>query len=119
MYDYFQGFLLTTILLGIEHITLYARLRPRGDSGDTWRVLLKFLLGVGAILAGCAVTRFAHPTADPLLTPLACSAGGLVIIAGYIVRWVGERMIRSAETRGWLKGLADRADIAEGDDDGA
>ncbi len=121
MYDvqyYFQGSLVTAILLGIEHITLYARLKPRGDAGDTWRVLLKFALGVLAILAGCGVIAYRAHAPEALFAPIAASAGGLIIVAGYVGRWTFERAQAGAEARGWLKGLADKADIAE-DGDGA
>ncbi len=113
MYDvqsYFQGFLTTTILLGIEHVTLYARLKPRGDAGDAWRVLVKFGLGVLAILAGCGVIAWRAHAPEALFAPLAASAGGLVIVAGYIGRWFGGRVISNAEMRGWLKGLADKGE---------
>ena len=122
MYDvqyYFQGSLVTAILLGIEHVTLYARLKPRGDSGDTWRVLLKFALGVLAILAGCGVIAYRAHAPEALFGPLAASAGGLIIVAGYVGRWTYERAVGTAETRGWLRGLADKADIAGEDGDGA
>jgi hypothetical protein len=117
---YFQGSLVTAILLGLEHAALYARLRPRGDAGDTWRVLLKFVLGVLAILAGCALIAYRAHAPEALFGPLAASAGGLIIVFGYIGRWTFERGWNAAETRGWLKGLADKADIAAGEDgDGA
>ena len=98
--------------MALEHATLYARLKPYGDAG----VLAKFCLGVLAILAGCWVIRWWNPNADPLITPLVCSAGGLVIASAYGVRWLWGRAMGSAYMRGRLAGLADRADIAEDGD---
>lgn len=110
--NYSIGFLATTTLLLIEHLALYAPLRPReGDTEDAAdrKVLIKFLLGVAAILAGCAAVRWQSPNADALLTPLACSAGGLVVAACYAIR----RAVRSAWVRGWLTGLADKGELAD------
>lgn len=109
---YFQGFLVTTTLLIIEHATLYARLKPRGNASDTWRILVKFGLGVLAILIGsAAIAWLAH---EPLafLAPAAASMGGLVIVAGYVGRWLFGQATKSAYIRGRLHGLADRADVA-------
>jgi hypothetical protein len=110
--QYQFGFLTTTALLLLQHVALYAPLRPRdGDTEDRAdrKVLAKFFLGVSAILVGCAVVRWQSPTADPLLTPLACSAGGLVVAAGYLIR----ASVRSAWVRGWLTGLADKGELAD------
>jgi hypothetical protein len=110
--NYSTGFLLTTALLLLQHLALYAPLRPReSDTEDRAdrKVLAKFFLGVGAILAGCAAIRWQSPNADPFLTPLACSAGGLVVAAGYAIR----AAIRSAWVRGWLTGLADKGELAD------
>ena len=115
--NYSDGFLTTTAILLVEHLLLYKRLRPEpGDDDDMQdrKVLAKFVLGVLAILAGCLVIRLEDPFADPLLTPLACSASGLVLAAAYAVR----AAIRIAERRGWLHGLVDQADIAGDTDDG-
>jgi hypothetical protein len=111
--NYSIGFLTTTAIILVEHILLYGPLHPReGDTEDTAdrKVLAKFFLGVAAILAGCAVVRWQSPNADALLTPLACSAAGLVVAAGYVVR----AAIRSAYVRGWLTGLVDKGDLADG-----
>lgn len=115
---YLQGFLVTTALLVIEHLTLYTPLRLRKDAGDGWRVLLKFILGILAILAGCA--RVAWQADEPLalLAPAACAMGGLVIAAGYVGRWLFARATKSAYIRGRLHGLADHADIAAEERDG-
>lgn len=110
---YFEGFLITTTLLILEHIALYARLKPRGDTGDTWRVLVKFVLGVLAILAGCAAIAWRAYEPNALLAPLAASMGGLVIAAGYVGRWLFDRANQSAYIRGRLHGLADQGDIHE------
>jgi hypothetical protein len=110
--NYSTGFLLTTALLLLQHLALYAPLRPletdTEDKADR-KVLAKFFLGVAAILAGCALIRYVEPNADPLYTPLACSAGGLVVAAGYAIR----AAIRSAWVRGWLTGLADKGELAD------
>lgn len=110
--NYAIGFLTTTALLLLEHVALYAPLRPREsdteDKADR-KVLVKFVLGVGAIIAGCGVIRALEPNADPLMTPLACSAGGLAVGAAYLMR----AAIRSAWVRGWLTGLADKGDLAD------
>jgi hypothetical protein len=110
--NYSFGFLITTALILLEHLALYAPLRPRGSDTEDMvdrKVLTKFFLGVGAILIGCAAVRWQYPTADPLLTPLACSASGLVVLAGYLIR----AAIRSAWVRGWLTGLADKGELAD------
>jgi hypothetical protein len=70
--QYLSGFLTSTALLLLEHITLYAPLRPvagDSDSRNDAKVLVKFLLGVGAVLAGCAVVKAIAPTADPPAHP--------------------------------------------------
>lgn len=106
------GFLISTTVLLLEHLALYAPLRPTAgdtDGRNDTKVLIKFLLGVGAILAGCAVVRLIDPLADALLTPLACSAGGLVVAAAYLVR----AAVRAAWMRGWLTGLADKGELAD------
>ena len=113
---YFQGFLITTALLALEHLALYTRLKPRGDSDDYWRVLIKFGLGVLAILAGCAAIAWQGDAPEAILAPIAASAGGLVIVAGYAGRWLWGRAVGSAYIRGRLAGLADKADIAEDGD---
>ena len=110
--NYLIGFLTTTALLLLEHVALYAPLRPREsdtEDGADLKVLIKFFLGVLAILAGCAAVRWQSPLSDALLTPLACSAGGLVVAAGYAIR----RAVRAAWARGWLTGLADKGDLAD------
>jgi hypothetical protein len=112
---YFQGLLVTTATLAVEHLLLYKPLGLRGNNKDRWRVLAKFVLGVSAILMGCFVIRWQDPYADPFLTPLACSCAGLVIILAYVGREIFERTIIHAKMRGYLHGLADRADIAEDD----
>lgn len=109
---YILGFLTATALILVEHVALYAPLRPHaGDSDDRVdrKVLAKFMLGVGAILVGCAVVRWYAPTADALLTPLTCSASGLAVGAAYLLR----AAIRSAWMRGWLTGLADKGELAD------
>lgn len=114
---YSHGFLTTTAIVLIEHALLYRRLRPcAGDDDDTQdrKILAKFVIGVLAILAGCLVIRLENPYADPLLAPLASSAAGLVLVAAYAIR----AAVRTAERRGWLRGLVDHADIAGGADDG-
>ncbi len=112
--SYVQGFLVTTALLAMEHLALYARLKELGDTG----VLIKFALGVLAILAGCAVIAWRDSDANAVLAPLVCSAGGLVIVAGHIGRWLFDRARETSYMRGRLAGLADKADIAEGTHDG-
>lgn len=110
--NYSIGFLLTTALLLLEHAFLYAPLRPRPDDTEDRadrKVLVKFFLGVGAILLGCLAIRWQDAQADALLTPLACSAAGLVVVAGYLIR----AAIRSAWVRGWLTGLADKGELAD------
>jgi hypothetical protein len=116
--SYFQGFLVTAALLLTEHVLLFTHLKPRGDAGDTWRVLVKFVLGVLAILIGCAV--IAWQTNEPLavLAPAAASMGGLVVAAGYVGRWVINRVRETAYRRGRLHGIADHADIAAEERDG-
>lgn len=110
--QYSIGFLLTTVLLLLEHVALYGPLRPREidteDAADR-KVLIKFFLGVAAILAGCAAVRATAPNADALLTPLVCSAGGLVVLGGYLIR----AAVRAAWRRGWLTGLVDKGDLAD------
>lgn len=115
---YFQGFLVTTVLLIIEHAALYARLKPRGDASDTWRVLVKFGLGVFAILIGSGAIAWQTHEPLALLAPAACSMAGLVIVAGYGGRWLYDRATKSAYIRGRLHGLADKADIAAEERDG-
>ncbi len=115
---YVQGFLVTTALLTIEHLTLYAVLKPRGTAGDAWRILAKFGLGVLAILAGCASIAWQADEPLAVLAPAATSMGGLVIMAGYAGRWVYDRATKSAYIRGRIHGLADKADIAAEEHDG-
>jgi hypothetical protein len=107
--SYVQGFLLTTALLTLEHLTLYARLKRHGDAG----VIVKFGVGVLAILAGCAWIAWQQYDARALLAPAASSAGGLVVAAGYVGRWLWGRALGGAYTRGWLNGLADKGDLAD------
>jgi hypothetical protein len=110
--NYLLGFLTTTALLLLEHIALYTPLRPRAYDDEDMvdrKVIAKLIIGVGAILVGCAVVRVLEPTADPFLTPLACSAGGLAIAVAYLFR----AAVRAAWARGWLTGLADKGDIAD------
>jgi hypothetical protein len=110
--NYSTGFLLTTALLLIQHLALYAPLRPMPSDTEEKadrKVLAKFFLGVGAILVGCGAVRWQDPTSDPFLTPLACSAGGLVVAGCYLIR----AAIRSAWVRGWLTGLADKGELAD------
>lgn len=109
---YFQGFLVTSILLIVEHLALYAWLKPRGNVGDIWRVLVKFGLGVLAILVGCAAIAWQAHEPLAFLAPAAASAGGLVVTAGYAGRWAYERATNSAYIRGRIHGIADKADIA-------
>jgi hypothetical protein len=114
---YSHGFLATTAALLIEHLLFYRRLRPiptDDDDAQDRKVLAKFFLGVLAILLGCLVIRLENPFADPLLAPLASSTSGLVLVAAYAVR----AAIRTAERRGWLRGLVDQADIAGDTEDG-
>jgi hypothetical protein len=115
---YFQGFLVTSLLLVIEHLALYTRLRPRGDANDTWRILVKFGLGVLAILIGSAAIAWQAREPLAFLAPAAASAGGLVVMAGYAGRWVYDRATKSAYIRGRIHGVADKADIAAEDRDG-
>ena len=110
---YFQGFLVTTTLLIIEHVTLYALLKPRGNANDTWRILVKFGLGVLAILIGSAAIAWLSHEPLAFLAPTAASMGGVVIALAYGGRWIVERIRKTAYTRGRLHGLADKADIAE------
>lgn len=116
---YVQGFAITAVLLILEHVALFSRLRIRGDTRDDWRVLIKFVAGVLAILVGCA--SIAWQTNEPLavLAPVAASMGGLVVLGGYAGRWLFERATKSAYIRGRLHGLADKADIHEGRDGGS
>ena len=114
---YFQGFLVTTTLLIIEHITLYALLKPRGNANDTWRILVKFGLGVLAILIGSAAIAWLSHEPLAFLAPAAASMGGLVIAAAYGGRWIVDRIKQAAYTRGRLHGLADHADVAAEDRD--
>lgn len=110
--NYLLGFLTTTALLLLEHVALYAPLRPReSDTEDATdlKVLTKFFFGVGAIIAGSAVVRVSMPDADALITPLACSAGGIAVAAAYLIR----AAVRAAWARGWLTGLADKGDLAD------
>ena len=116
---YFQGFLVTSTLLIIEHLTLYALLKPRGNANDTWRILVKFGLGVLAILIGSAAIAWLSHEPLAFLAPAAASMGGLVIAAAYGGRWVYDRATKSAYIRGRLHGLADRADIHEEQDGGS
>lgn len=110
--SYVQGFLLTTALLTLEHIVLYKRLKKHGEVG----VLVKFGSGVLAILAGCAVIAWREYDARAILAPAATSAGGFVIMAGYVGRWMFDQAKAGAYVRGRLAGLADHADIAEDGD---
>ena len=104
---YLVGFLTTTAILLVEHLACANRIVPTGDPLD-WRLFARYVLGVLGILAGCAATRTLNPTADPLATPLLCSAAGgwIVAIAGW--RRLYRAALAEAETRGWLKGLADK-----------
>lgn len=113
---YFQGFLVTTTLLIIEHMSLYALLKPRGNASDTWRILVKFGLGVLAILIGSAAIAWLSHEPLAFLAPAAASMGGLVIAAAYGGRWIVDRVKKAEYTRGRLHGLADRADIREEQD---
>lgn len=115
---YLQGFLVTSLLLIIEHLALYARLKPRGDAGDTWRVLVKFFLGTLAILIGSGA--IAWQTHEPIafLAPAACALGGVVVAVGYAGRWLYGRLLETAYRRGRLHGMADKADIAAEERDG-
>lgn len=107
---YLNGFLTVAGILISEHVLLYSALHPRGDKWDDVRVAVKFIIGVAAILIGCFVVRWYAPLADPFLTPLVCALAGITILFGYIGRWLFGRAVAEAETRGWLKGLADRED---------
>lgn len=112
---YFQGFLITSLLLIIEHLALYARLKPRGDASDTWRVLVKFFLGTLAILIGTGAIAWQTHEPIAVLAPAACALGGMVVAAGYAVRWLYGQATRSAYIRGRIHGVADKADIAAED----
>ena len=112
--SYLQGFLITTALLTLEHLTLYARLNKYGAGG----VIVKFILGVLAILVGCVVIAWQEHAPEAILAPVAASAGGLVVVAGYVGRWLFDQARQSAYVRGRLAGLADKADIAEDRDGG-
>lgn len=110
--SYSYGFLVSTALLLLEHVAFYGPLRPMTGDTETRadiKVLVKFTLGVGAILIGCFVVRWNAPLADPFFTPVACSASGLVVAAAYGVR----AAVNAAWVRGWLTGLADRGDIVD------
>ena len=107
MYEYAYGILTTAAIVLAEHVTLYRPLQR-------WP-LVKFVAGTLAILAGCAVV--AQQTGDDaaFYAPLACAVGGgALLFAAYGTRWLVNRMVAEAETRGWLKGLADKGDIHNG-----
>ena len=106
---FLYGFLLSTALLIVEHLTLYPSLREKGDVG----VLARFVLGVLAILAGCGM--IAWETGEPIavVAPVITSASGLVVVAIYGARWLWQRAQETSYMRGRLHGLADRGDIHE------
>jgi hypothetical protein len=111
--SYQYGFLTTVALLLAEHMLFYRRLeilpsdtRDEQDKKNAARLIL----GVAAILAGCGVAAYASGNLAAFIAPAGCStAGGATVLASYVVRGA----IRAAERRGRLKGMADRADIAE------
>jgi hypothetical protein len=115
---YAQGFAITAVLLMLEHVALFTRLRTRGDAGDDGRVLIKFVAGVLAILAGCASIAWQADEPLAVLAPVAASMGGLVILGGYAGRWLFGRVRETAYRRGRLHGLADKADIVAEERDG-
>jgi len=101
---YFHGICITSALLAAEHLALYTILARYP--------LVKFILGTLAILIGCAVIGYEANDWTVLLAPASCAiGGGAIVAAGYAGRWLYGRAISEAETRGWLKGLADKGDI--------
>jgi hypothetical protein len=115
---YFQGFLITTALLAIEHAALYTVLKPRSTAGDIWRELARLILGTLAFLAGCAWIAWQSGYAIALLSPIAASMAGVVIAAAYAGRWAVARIKDAAYRRGRIHGLADKADIQAEERDG-
>jgi hypothetical protein len=122
---YLQGFLVTTTLLAIEHAWLYRFLRPNDEDEAAVadrKVLTKFILGVLAILAGCAWIAWRSGYAIAVLSPVAASLGGAVIVAAYAWRWTWERITGrikdAAYRRGRIHGLSDKADIKAEERDG-
>lgn len=109
---YFEGFLLAAGLMVIEHVTLYAVLRPQGNRGDVWRVLAKLILGTLASLAGCALIAWRLGDWRILLAPSVTSMAGGAIALAYLGRWIWERAAAAAYTRGRIHGMSDQADIA-------
>lgn len=115
---YLQGFALTSAILVIEHITLYAWLETRGDARDVWRNLARLVLGVLAILAGCAWIAWQTGVIAAVLAPAVVSMAGSVVALGYAGRWLLDRIKDAAYRRGRIHGLADHADIRAEDPDG-
>jgi hypothetical protein len=101
--NYLDGILTTAALIVVEHIVAYKALERH--------VFIKFALGTLAILVGCAVIAYEAQTATPIdlaIVPAICACGaGLALLICYTVR----HAVDEAETRGWLKGLADKGDL--------